>query len=133
MTDRLKEAVKLAEEEQIVPISDELIVDWLDDKVETLKKIIKIIRSSPESLYMGKLDTFLGRYEVQIETCGFYEYNLRDAQNLHIYAGIERLAKAVNAKIRREDFGDKGNSDCYFFFYKDIKIFELCNKGENPR
>ena len=130
MTEQLQEAIEKANRSEDIAYDDSLLVDWLDDKAERLNKIKEQLVKTPEELHIGKFDINKGKYETEIETCYFDDP--RKYRECHIYSGIEKLAAAVNKPLAvRTHLDEKDN--CFYFNYKGIEFFELCDFGKELR
>lgn len=127
MTENLRNAIEIinrgnAEE---IPYDEQLLIDWLDDKVEAKNKIKEIRTASPLGVSMGVFKETPGKYEVEIDTCDWLDE--RSANEVHIFCGLEILAKVVGAEItERRHCVD--NFRCEFK-YKGITFFELHDAG----
>lgn len=126
MTDILITALNMADKDDDIPIDDQILVDWLNDKVEVLGVINAAIKNSPKSCYMGTIID--GEYEVEVDACGWVD---RTVDEVHIFQGIKYLAEAVGAEINQRPFLDTKVE--YFFTYRYIKFFEICDAGEELR
>lgn len=131
MTDRLKEAWETWEEKKgnldRIEESDELIRDWLDDKVDAIIAVNKIYEESPKYLCMGEFEPDKGEYEVEICTCDYGRY--ADVLQWQIYKGIKRLAAAVDKPLKVEPLKNYGKE--YSFLYRNIQFFEIEKEGDN--
>lgn len=105
-----------------ITISDADIKDWLDSIVDGLIKAME----SRYSLCWGKLDLDEGEYENEIYPCG----GAGEWDSIHIFSGIEKLAKALNCKLeldrdrKRTDYPNE-----YYFKYRGIRVFQLEKEG----
>lgn len=125
MTDLLKKAIKSAVCDVDIKDDDQLVLDWMDDKVYRLELVEEIFKASPESLPLGQFDEVQGGYPIHLETCTFG----KDLNEVHIYRGLERMARAYSQIIIKEEFiPDK--TDIYYFMYKGIKFYELTDKDK---
>ena len=104
-------------EPDAIELTDEDILEWLNNIVDAFKQL----RKCRYDLYYGKLDRCKGEYENYIELCSM------GALELHVYDGIDRLAKITGDKLQVFDSGDEGDKYryTYFFKYKGVKIFQL--------
>ena len=124
MTKRLLEALNLVEQEKNVPMEDALILDWMDEKVDLLKRVQELYEESPWRLDLGDLKES-GKYPVEIETCAWKKNAVNE---VHIYIGIEYLAKAAGAELQVRPFAE--DSFCHYFKYRDVEFFELSQKED---
>ena len=129
MTELMLRNINLVKEDKDVPIDNQCLVDWLDDKVDALEMIRQIVTATDHDCYMGRLDERLGEYEMQIESCA---WNSRAVMECHIYQGIRHLANAVGQELTVEPF-QEGESEVGYFMYRGVKFFELRNIGEEFR
>lgn len=120
MTKRLVKALKLAEQEKNVPMDDALILDWMDEKVDLLKKVQDLYAESPERLDLGELNEETGDYQVEIDTCAWRKNAINE---VHIYNGIEYLAKVAGAELQVSPYTE--DRFCHYFMYRDVEFFEL--------
>ena len=127
MTDLLRDAIKMSENDEDINIVDQVLVDWLDDKVEAMNKIKEAVEASPKGCFMGTIVG--GDYEVSVETCGWGNVYRPE---VHIFQGIKHLADAVGEEVTHEEYLSCGK-DVYYFSYRGIKFFELCDPGEEAR
>ena len=117
----VQEAYKLADKEQSIPESKELLVAWLDTMIENLHKASRQHRKWFRELNMGDLDKVEGEYNVTVSTCGLFEFN--DTQ-LHIYQGLEILADALGiTRLGKQDLGNGYIQ--YSFQYGDVTVCQL--------
>lgn len=137
MTDNLYRAVELADRGNgdEIPYDKSLIIDWMDDKVETLNKVIDLYKASPQRLEMGEFDEKTGDYQTRIDTVMWMSNALSE---VFISRGLKILADAVGATIsvapfcKRED-GEGYRNERHYFTYKGIEFFELCDIGKELR
>ena len=137
MTERLQKAYMLRGQEKDIPVDKQLVIEWIDDKVDTLLKMQELVNNSPESLSMGKLIERKGEYETEIDTCAWDVGNM-ELRKCFIHRGIRPLADAVGEKIYTEDAGEsvvnpniKMVRHC--FKYRGIKFYELEDEGKEPK
>ncbi len=115
----LKDIYKLEAKELYIPKSKEIVIAWLDARIDNLKKASKQIDKWFRDLNMGLFDTECGAYAQNIRTCGYYI----TPSELHIYSGIELLADALGAYLRFELMS--GGYTKYSFKYRDVTVYEL--------
>lgn len=115
----LKDIYKLEAKELYIPKSKEIVIAWLDARIDNLKKASKQIDTWFRDLNMGLFDTERGAYAQNIYTCGY----CITPSELHIYSGIELLADALGAYLRFELLSDEYTK--YSFKYRDVTVFEL--------
>jgi len=125
MTKRLVKALKLAEQEKNVPMNDAVILDWMDEKVDLLKKVQELYAESPERLDLGELNEETGDYQVEIEICAWRKNAINE---VHIYKGIEYLAKVAGAELKVSPYTE--DRFCHSFEYKEIVFFELSTRED---
>ena len=106
-------------EPDVINLSKEDIVEWLDTIAENAKKL----HESIYGLNYGNLNVKEGEYEYNIQHC-----DNTDMFRLHIYEGIELLADAVGAKLSLEDDHSNTYRYKYFFDYKWMTVFQLENE-----
>ena len=103
-------------EPDVINLSKEDIVEWLDTIAENAKKLYE----SVYQLDYGTLNKDKGEYEHSIHPCSHNEY-----LTLHIYEGIDKIADAVGAKLSCEDRYSPEYPYMYSFEYKLLKIFQI--------
>ena len=132
MTDNLYKAIEIADRGNGGEIlyDENLIVDWLDDKVDVINKVLEIYKASPQSLCMGDFDEKDGKYATEIETCAWlWDISKKE---VFIFKGIKILADVVGAELFNEPHCQDKNL-CFYFNYKGVKFYELCDIGEKLR
>lgn len=129
MTELMLRNINLVKEDKDVPIDNQCLVDWMDDKVDALEMIRQIVNATDHDCYMGHLNPSLGEYEMQIESCA---WKSMAEKKCHIYQGVRHLANAVGQELTVEPFIEDQNEVGYFV-YRGVKFFELRNIGEEFR
>jgi len=99
-----------------INLTNEDIIEWLDSIVDALN----IATENSYILSWGKLNLDEGEYENSIQPCGSNNYRY-----IHIYTGIDKLAKAVGCELECNEGWSKEYSYRYFFKYKGVEIFQL--------
>lgn len=128
MTNRLKEAITNTTLKQEVPFDNQLILDWMDDKVYKLEAIKDIFAGSPDMIGIGSYDEVTERHTHQIETCSWVPTTLDE---VHVYRGLPLLAGAAGLEIKTKPHTAK--SVCHYIEYKGVEFFELTEAGETLR
>ena len=105
-------------EPDIIDLTDADIIAWLDDIADALKRV----NNCRYDLYYGKLDRDKGEYEKHIELVS------NDNPRLHVYDGIDTLAKIVGCELERIDRSDDDYPYEYHFTYKGVYVFQLNKK-----
>lgn len=129
MTGILREAINKAVTDQDIQYDDKLVLEWMDDKVYKLHAMQDICKASPAVLELGKFDPEKGRHEQIIETCA---WDKQVPLELHMFAGLEILAKAAGVKMLTRACGTKG-AVIHYFMYKDVEFYEITDAGEALR
>lgn len=101
-----------------IKLDNKDVIEWLDTIVDALN----IAADNCYELCWGKLNTKEGEYENCIAPCSSFPDSFR---KLHIYKGIDKLAKAVGYDLKRKDWSGGDFKYFYYFNYKDIEIFQL--------
>lgn len=99
-----------------INLTSEDIIEWLDGIVDALT----IATENSYILSWGKLNLDEGEYENNIQPCGSNDY-----RHIHIYTGIDKLAKAVGCELKCKEDWDMQYQYYYFFKYKGVEIFQL--------
>ena len=123
MTELLKQAIDLSEKEQPIPVSDELVKDWLDSLIDLKEQIIQLSETHIKCLEMGELDEKKGEYTYELRTC---EFNGMFKQ-IQLFNGIKEVARALNKNltIRDLEYSDVEKRKEASFEYRGYKILEL--------
>lgn len=123
MTELLKQAIDLSEKEQPIPVSDQLVKDWLDSLVDVKEQLIKLSKT-PIDLSMGELDEKMGKYTHELKTCEFNTYCMKSIQ---LYHSINEVAQALHIEpvIREIEYSDGEKCNEASFEYRGYRIFEL--------
>ena len=112
-----EEYLKLYEKEaEELPLTDEDVIEWLDSMIARVKEY----NEAYFDLMWGKLDYDEGEYEHKIMLCS------PQVSEIHIYTGIDELARILKEEVQKEYFDNK--YDKYFFPYNEFTIFELKEK-----
>ena len=98
MTESLDKVKQLYDERQTIPYDKNLIIEWMDNKVETLRKVKALYADSPEFLFMGEFDEKEG-YPTKIDTT-MWMSNARE--DVHLHKGLQVLADALNVGIEKK-------------------------------
>ena len=107
----------LYESEARIDLTDDDIRTWLDRIIDAF-----IARYECDyRLAYGERDS-RGRFDHVIETC------LSENKELHIYRGIELLAKATGNDLVLEDNEDDKYPWRYSIIYRGIKVFQIESK-----
>lgn len=124
MTELLKQAIDLSEKEQPIPVSDELVKDWLDSLIDLKEQMIKLTEKHIKYLNMGELDTKKGDYTHVLTTC---EFNIVLNKSIQLWNSIEEVARALNVTpvIREIEFSDGEKRKQASFKYRGYIIHEL--------
>ena len=99
-----------------INLTDADIIEWFDKIVEAKRECVQ----SSYDLHFGKLDRDLGEYEKSIEICS------DTVTRIHVYKGIDRLAKVLGKELtvierhNKEDYPYE-----YYFKYKDAYVFQI--------
>lgn len=129
MTELLREAIDKVVTDQNIDNTDELVKEWMDDKVYRLQAIRDLYRASPTMLGLGEFDEVKGEYPEVIETCAWMT---KADMEVHIYQGLDRLARAIGAEIQQRVAGPDGHKN-HYFNYKGVEFFEITQPGEALR
>ena len=123
MTELLKQAIDLSEKEQPIPVSDQLIIDWLDSLIDLKEQIIQLSETHIKCLEMGELDEKKGEYTYELRTC---EFNGMFKQ-IQLFNGIKEVARALNKNltIRDLEYSDVEKRKEASFEYRGYIILEL--------
>lgn len=124
MTELLKQAIDLSEKEQPIPVSDELVKDWLDSLIDVKEQLIKLSETPILNLSMGELDEKRGEYTHELKTCEFNSYCIK---NIQLYHSINEVARALNKElvIRDLEYSDGEKRKEASFKYRGYTILEL--------
>ena len=124
MTELLKQAIDLSEKELPIPVSDELVKDWIDSLIDLKEQMIKLTETSILKLNMGELDEKRGEYTHELNTCEFNSYTFR---NIQLWHSIEEVARVLNVtpEIRDIKYSDGTESKEASFEYRGYTILEL--------
>ena len=128
MMELLRQAVENTAKEAEVEYSDQLIIDWMDEKVYKLESIKALYEATIDRIGIGSYDKKEYRYPEEMELCGWIPTNLNE---VHVYRGVSLLAKASGAPIKTEVH--TSDSVCHYIIYKGIKFFEITRSGEALR
>ena len=109
-------------EEDFEPVTKELMQAWLDERIEAVKQIAEIKKSTAWPLVWGKLVD--GEYENEIDLCT-WEPKLQ----LHIYEGIEHIANILGIPLKCKDNRGMDYDYEYSFVYKGVKVFEISKEA----
>ena len=109
-------------EEDFGQVTKELMQAWLDERIEAVKQIAEIKKSTAYPLVWGKLVD--GEYENEIDLCA-WEPKLQ----LHIYEGIEHIADVLGITLECEDNRGMDYDYEYSFFYKGVRVFEISKEA----
>lgn len=125
MTELLKQAIELSKKEQPIPVSDELVKDWLDSLIDLNEQVLQISKDL-KYLNMGELDTKRGEYTHVLTTC---EYNICDFKQIQLYKCIYEIARVLNVETetRVVTYSDGSTDYDVSFMYRGYKIHELCH------
>lgn len=104
--------MELYDRDENIDLTDEDIVEWLDGIVNPIIELSK----NDYSLCWGVLED--GNYSSEICVC-------RDDKRLHIFSGIDMLAKAVGETLTYRKRDDDEYPHEYSFEYKGVHIFEI--------
>ena len=123
MTELLKQAIDLSKNEQPIPVSDQLIIDWLDSLIDLKEQIIQLSETRIECLEMGELDEKKGEYTYELRTCEFNSI----FKQIQLFSSIKEVARALNKNltIRDLEFSDGGKRKEASFKYRGYTILEL--------
>ena len=124
MTELLKHVIDLSEKELPIPVSDELVKDWLDSLIDLKEQIIELTETPILNLSMGELDKKRGEYTHELNTCEFNSYTFR---NIQLYHSINEVAQALNIELEIRDikYSDGTEMKEASFEYRGYKILEL--------
>ena len=117
MKDKLAAAINNYVDDKDIEISDELIFEWIDEKIDAVIAIDRIYQNTLRVLPMGKLDKEAGEYETEIAVCGWGRY-MGQQLGLHIYNNIELISDAVGIPLIDDD-------DEKYFMYRDVRVYML--------
>jgi len=95
---------------------------WLDEKIEAVKQIAEIKKSTDYSLVWGRLVD--GEYENEVGLCA-WEPKLQ----LHIYEGIEHIADVLGIPLECEENRGTPYDYEYSFNYKGVRVFEISEEA----
>lgn len=129
MTKMLSEAIDKAIRDEDIIYDDRLVLEWMDDMVGRLSAVQDIYKAAPKVLYLGKYIPETDSHQLSINTCA---WESQAVMEVHIYQGLEILAKAAGAKMLTRACGDKGNV-MHYFHYKDVEFYSITNPGEALR
>lgn len=103
-----------------IKLDNKDVIEWLD----TIADALNTAADNCYELCWGKLNTKEGEYENCIAPCSSFPDSFR---KLHIYKGIDKLAKAVGYDLKRKDWMLENSEYKYYysFIYKDIELFQL--------
>lgn len=123
MTELLKQAIDLSEKEQPIPVSDELVKDWLDSLIDLKEQIIQLYETRIECLEMGELDEKKGEYTYELRTCEFNSI----FKQIQLFNSIKEVARALNKNLTIQDleFSDGEKRKEASFEYRGYTILEL--------
>ena len=126
VTKLMEEVYQKREKDEDVEPNNKILIDWINDKVDTLYKMQRLIKESPATICMGNLKN--GDYETTVDTCGWSakDCNLHEC---HIYSGLKALADAVGAEITHKLHGGTleqyREAIDYEFTYRGIRFFQI--------
>ena len=129
MTKVLREAIEKAIKDEDIQCTDELVLEWMDDMVYRLHAVKDIYNGAAKVLWLGKYDPETGDHQQMIDTCG---WDVQADMDIHIYRGLEILAKAAGAQMLTRACGTKG-SVLHYFHYKDVEFYEITEPDEALR
>ena len=129
MTKMLREAIDKAMRDEDIIYDDKLVLEWMDDMAGRLNAVQDIYRAAPKVLYLGKYIPETGSHQVSIDTCA---WESQAVMEVHIYKGLEILAKAAGVRMLTRACGDKG-SVMHYFHYKDVEFYSITAPGEALR
>lgn len=109
-------------EEDFGQVTKELMQEWLDERIEVVKQIAEIKKSTDYPLVWGRLVDH--EYENEVDMCGWMP-ELR----LHIYTGIEHIADVLGITLECEDNRGTAFDYEYSFVYKGVKVFEVSKEA----
>lgn len=126
VTKLMEEVYQKMEKDEDVEPNNKILIDWINDKVDTLYKMQRLIKESPEKICMGKIKD--GDYERTVDTCGWRTKD-RNLHECHIYSGLKALADAVGAEITHKLHGGTPEqyreAIDYEFTYRGIRFFQI--------
>ena len=126
VTKLMEEVYRKIEKDEVVEPNNKILIDWINDKVDTLYKMRRLIKESPVTICMGDLKN--GDYETTVEACG-WSVDDRNLRECHIYSGLKALADAVGAEITHKPHGGTPEqyreAIDYEFTYRGIRFFQI--------
>lgn len=129
MTKMLSEAIDKAIRDEDIIYNDRLVLEWMDDMVGRLSAVQDIYKAAPKVLYLGKYIPETDSHQLSINTCA---WESQAVMEVHIYQGLEILAKAAGAQMLTRACGGKGNV-MHYFHYKDVEFYSITSPGEALR
>ena len=128
MMELLRQAVENTAKEAEVEYSDQLVIDWMDEKVYKLESIKALYEATIDRIGIGTYDRKEYRYTEELELCAWTPTNLSE---VHLYKGLSLLAKVSGTPIKTEVHTTE--TVCHYIIYKGIKFFEITRSGEALR
>lgn len=125
MTELLRQAVENMKNDVEVQYSDQLILEWMDEKVYRLETIKDLYQSTTDNLGIGAYDNDRMDFDEELELCGWVP---RDLDQCFMYRGLPVLSRATGIQIRTEPH--TADSVSHYIIYKGIKFYELTRSGE---
>ena len=126
MTKMLTDAIDKAVRDEDILYDDKLVLEWMDDMAYRLHAVKDLYKAAAQVLPLGKYVKETESHQLSVETCA---WETKAVMEVHIYKGLEILAKAAGAQILTRGIGSH-NSVAHFFHYKDIEFFEITEAGQ---
>lgn len=127
VTKLMEEVYRKIEKDEDVEPNNKILIDWINDKVDALYQMQRLIKESPDHICIGKLK--YGDYETEIKACAWTIEDQSFLREFHIYKGLKALADAVGAEITHKPHGGTPEqyreAIDYEFTYRGIRFFQI--------
>lgn len=114
-----KKAYRNKDTKYIKELTKELAEQWLDAKIDAIEHINRIYFEQGYDLAWGDFNEEEGDFSNEISFCGFVSADIR---KVHIYKGIEKLAKILGVGLSSYY---NANGLNYYFIYKGREVFQI--------